>query len=246
MKTLYKSLPKNLSPHRHKFVVGKWYKENNISICHRGFHASKRAIDAMSYVNCEVLALVEVRGKSEKEKDKECWSEMRLVKTYKWTKKDSIALAIYSAELVIDNFEKKYPDDDRPRKAIEAAKLVLQNDTVKNKFAAQSAAESAESAALSARYTAWYAEFAAQFAAQSAAEVARYAEFAVWSAAESAAISAKSAAEVAQSTTEYTAQSAAEVAQFAAKSARYAAISAKSAEKCINKIEKWIHNRIGF
>lgn len=152
MNTLYKSLPKNLTTHGFKFKVGEWYKEDNIKIYERGFHASKRAIDAMGYVPCEVLAIVEVKGKSEKEKDKECWSEMRIVKTYKWTKKDSVSLAIYSAELVIDIYEKQYPDDDRPRKAIEAAKKVLKNDTKENRDAARSAESAAESAAWSAAY----------------------------------------------------------------------------------------------
>lgn len=50
---------------------------------------------------------------------------MRIVKAYKWTPQDSVKLAIYSAELVIDIFEKQYPDDKRPRLAIEAAKAYL-------------------------------------------------------------------------------------------------------------------------
>ncbi|GAJ05633.1 unnamed protein product, partial [marine sediment metagenome] len=116
MKTLYKSLPKDMSPNGHKFRVGKWYKvEGNLEICRKGFHASKNIIDSMNYVPAEVLAKVEVRGESIKQDDKQCWSEMKLIKTYKWTKKDSILLAIYAAELVLDNFEKEYPDDKRPR-----------------------------------------------------------------------------------------------------------------------------------
>lgn len=148
MTTLYKSLPKNMAPHGHTFRKGKWYKEDNIEICQRGFHASVRAIDAMDYINCEVLALVEVRGEHVEQYDKQCWSEMKIVKTYQWTKKDSVALAIYSAELCIELFEKVYPDDKRPREAIEAAKKWLEKPTKKNQEAARSAARSAvESAA---------------------------------------------------------------------------------------------------
>ena len=147
---LYKSLPADLKPNGHTFVVGKWHQITEpLKICRVGFHASVRVIDAMQYVPCEVLAKVEVRGDSTKEKDKQCWSEMKLVKTYKWTKKDSVALSIYAAELVIDNYEKIYPDDDRPRKAIEAAKAVLKNDTEENRSAAESVAGSA------ARSVAW-------------------------------------------------------------------------------------------
>src|SRR3990167_2648382 len=150
-KILYKSLPKNLKPNGHKFVVGKWYKiDEPLDICHVGFHASKNIIDAMGYVPAEVVARVKVRGKGLIQDDKECWSEMMLEKTYKWTKKDSVSLAIFSAELVLNNFEKKYPDDKRPRQAIEAAKRVLKNDTAKNRSAAWSAARSAAWSAESA------------------------------------------------------------------------------------------------
>ena len=151
MNILYKSLPKDMSPHGHKFRVGKWYKiDGNLEICSKGFHASKNIINSMNYVPAEVLAKVEVRGNAIKQDDKQCWSEMKLIKTYKWTKKDSISLAIYAAELVLDNFEKKYPDDKRPRNAIGAAKKVLKNNTEKNRSAAESAERSAASAARSA------------------------------------------------------------------------------------------------
>ena len=149
---LYKSLPKDMSPHGHKFRVGKWYKiDGELEICCKGFHASQNIIDSMNYVPAEVLAKVEVKGKSIKQDDKQCWSEMKLIKTYKWTKKDSISLAIYAAELVLDNFEKKYPDDKRPRNAIEAAKKVLKNNNQKNRSAA-SAAERVAWSAGSAAY----------------------------------------------------------------------------------------------
>ena len=147
-----------------KWKVGKWYKiDGDLEMCENGFHCSVKPLDALGYVSGEVLAIAEVRGKSEKQDNKQCWSEMRISKAYKWTKKDSVALSVYSAELVIKNFEKKYPDDDGPRKAIKAAKKVLKNDTAKNRSAAWSA-RSARSAA----------ESAAESAAWSAAESAAY------------------------------------------------------------------------
>src|SRR3990167_2175163 len=75
---------------------------------------------------------------------------MRIIKWKKWTKKDSVSLAIFSAELVLDNFEKKYPDDKRPREAIEAAKAVLKNDNEKTRDAASAAASAVWSAAAGA------------------------------------------------------------------------------------------------
>src|SRR3990167_844207 len=71
------------------------------------------------------------------------------------TRPQYLAYAIYAAEQVIDIFEKKYPDDKRPREAIEAAKMVLKNDTKKNRAAAEKAAG-----------TAWAAKVAAEKAAK--------------------------------------------------------------------------------
>ena len=177
MKTLYKSLPPNRSPHGHKFILNKWYKtEGELKICHNGFHASDNIVHAMGYVNASWVAKVEVQGDSEIQEDKQCWSEMRIIEWHKWTKKDSVALAIFASELCIKEFEKVYTEDDRPRKAIEAARAVLENDTAKNRSAAESAARSA---AESAAWSAWSAESAAESAAWSA----RSAESAAWSAA---------------------------------------------------------------
>lgn len=52
-----------------------------------------------------------------------------------------IKYAVFAAEQVIGIFEKKYPDDKRPREAIEAAKKVIENDTKENQ---KSIAHSAE------------------------------------------------------------------------------------------------------
>ena len=157
-KKLYKFLREGLkSEHGNcTWEVGVWKKEDNISICNRGFHASKTPLQAIGYVAGEILAEVEVRGKSIKEDDKEVWSEMRITKAWHWTKADSVALSIYSAELCLDNFEKAFPDDKRPREAIEAAKKWLLEPTPENESAAWSAAWSARSAARSAAESAAY------------------------------------------------------------------------------------------
>ena len=139
--------------------VGTWHNhKGKLDMCTSGLHASVRAIDAMRYVDCEILALVEVRGKHLKQDDKQCWSEMRVVKAYRWEKPDSVAMAIYSAELVIGEYEKRYPDDKRPRRAIEAAKAWLENPTEENRAAAsaaKAAADAAASAAVLDKVEAW-------------------------------------------------------------------------------------------
>jgi len=218
---LWKAMRKNLYSHykKKKWQLGEWYKvKGTLEMCWNGFHASEKVIDSMGYVPMECLAKVEVRGDNEKQSDKQCWREMKIEKVYRWEKKDSVALSIYAAELVIKNFEKKYPSDKRPREAIQAAKKWLKNPTKKN----QDAARSAESAAWSAASAAWSAESAAwsarsaAWSAESATWSARSAASATWSAAWSAAWSARSAASAA--------------------SARSAAI--------LDKIESWIQKRI--
>jgi hypothetical protein len=151
-------------------------------MCESGFHCSKEPYDAFSYVHGEWLAKVEVRGQHLSEDNKEVWEEMRVVEKYRWTKEDSVKLAIYAAELVIDIFEKEYPNDDRPRKAIEAAKNYLKNPSQKNRRAAWAAARAAEAA--EAAGAAWAAAMAAEYAeaagaAWAAAMAAEYAEPAV-------------------------------------------------------------------
>lgn len=130
-----------------KWRIGKWNKfDGKLELCESGFHCSKRIYDAFNYVRGEILAEVEVRGKSIKRDDKEVWSEMRVVKAWKWQKKDSVLLAIYVAKLLLPNFEKKFPNDKGPREAIEAAKRYLKTGSKKGLESAESAAWLAESA----------------------------------------------------------------------------------------------------
>ncbi len=137
---LYKSLKADIKSvyDDSQWEIGKWRKTECVELCH-GFNASKNIIDAMSFVNMEVLALVETKGKTFKSDDKITSESMRIVRAWKWEKKDSVALAIYAAELVIDIFEKVYPDDKRPRNAIEAAKNYLKNPTPAARAAAGAA-----------------------------------------------------------------------------------------------------------
>src|SRR3990167_24152 len=102
-KTLYKFLREGMKSEHGNCVwtSGEWKKEDKVSLCNRGFHASKTALQALGYVRGEVLAKVEVRGKGLKDSDKEVWSEMRIVKAWKWQKKDSVALSIYAAVLCL-------------------------------------------------------------------------------------------------------------------------------------------------
>ena len=96
-----------------------------------------------------------------------------------FTKKQCIQYSIFAAESVLHIFEDEFPNDKRPRLAIEAAKKVLESDTKENRdsawYAGSAAGYAAESAAWSAQYAAGYAGYAARSAGSAAGSAARYA-----------------------------------------------------------------------
>ena len=138
-------------------------------------------------------------------------------------KKQRVQYAIYAAEQVLDIFEKKYPEDKRPRLAIEAAKNWVKSPTEKNRDAA-AAADAAAYAADAAAYAAAYAAAdAAAAAAAYAADAATYAAFAATYAAAAAAAAAYAAADAAA----YAAADAAAYAAYAAAAAARKAMRMK-------------------
>ena len=70
--------------------------------------------------------------------------------TKKMTKMQCVKYAIYAAEQVLHIYENKYPDDKRPRLAIEAAKKYLKNPSAAVADAARAAADAAAYAAYAA------------------------------------------------------------------------------------------------
>ena len=73
-----------------------------------------------------------------KKEKKYQWANWLLSRTF--TKLQAVQYAIFAAEKVIGIFEKKYPNDDKPRKAIEAAKKWVSKPTEENRAAANAAA----------------------------------------------------------------------------------------------------------
>ncbi len=104
--------------------------------------------------------------------------------------KGYVSYAVYAAELVLPIWEKRYPNNDRPRKTIEAAKRCIADPSKKNKDAARAAAEVADIAlvvdAAWAVDTAWAAADAAD-----AAWTVRKASDAAWEAADAACAAAR-------------------------------------------------------
>jgi hypothetical protein len=119
-----------------------------------------------------------------------------------FTKPRAVAYSIFASEQCLKEFEILFPNDKRPRQAIEAAKTWLKSPTEENRSATwsaawstKSAAESAKSAAESAAWSAW----STAESARSTAESARSAAESARSAAESAAWSAWSTRSAAES-----------------------------------------------
>jgi hypothetical protein len=92
-----------------------------------------------------------------------------------------IGYAVFAAEQVLGIFEERYPDDKRPRQAIEAAKQCIVRDTPENRSSAAAAAYAAAdyaAAAYAAAAAAYADAYAAADAAYAAAADAAYAAYA--------------------------------------------------------------------
>ena len=73
------------------------------------------------------------------------WANWFIVRVM--TYHDYVSYAAYAAKQAIGIYDKKYPDDKRPRLAIEAAERCIENPTAENKKAADAAAYAAADAA---------------------------------------------------------------------------------------------------
>jgi hypothetical protein len=119
------------------------------------------------------------------------YSDVNWMLTRLMTKRQRVMYAIYAAEQVLHIYEKHQPNDDRPRKAIEAARAYLKRPRKETKAAAGAAGDAAWAAAgaagAAAGAAAWAAADAAWAAAWAAADAARAAGAAAGAAAEAAA-----------------------------------------------------------
>jgi hypothetical protein len=141
------------------WTVGEWREVSAPTKACEGLNCCENIIDAIGFVNMEVLAEVEIDGVKIVSDDKITVQRMRITRAWKWGKMDSVALASYSAGLVEANFNKQFPNDSRVRdcNAIVRKYLIDPSSVTEDELsvAARSAAESAaESAAWSAAWSA--------------------------------------------------------------------------------------------
>ncbi len=188
----YKSIEEDMTSTKgsQKWTVGDWYKyDGPLRMGYNGFHASTDLFSLYSlYKQGDVLGdrlfKVEARGNVLKDKNRFVASEMRLVKEID-LKRLSVDYAASCARHVLNRYEVVYPDDSRPRSAIEAAEKWLKYPTEVKIGAvwraarfSNYAAESAKTAALSASSAA----LAAKTAGWSTSSPALAAQTAAWSA----------------------------------------------------------------
>lgn len=158
---------------------GTWTKEIDPIPCEQGWHLCRKK-DIFHWTH-NTLWVVEAEGVVE-DFSKVVARRARLVRQVEeWYPKNARLFAADCAERVLHVFESQYPDDDRPRKAIETARryargVASEEELDTARTAAWSAARSGSAARSAALSAAWAAARSAAWAAGSAARTAAEAE----------------------------------------------------------------------
>ena len=181
------------------WTVGRWRSvRGDLVPCRHGLHATT-ANNLIPFMS-ETLWRVEIDAEHLWHTDdamgrKLVARRLRIVERVEaWNDRTARLWACDVAERVLKHFEDRYPEDTRPREAIEVARRFARGDATREElsaadraadWAAYSAAYSAYSAAYSADRAAYSADSAA-YSADSAASAARAADWAAYRAAYSA------------------------------------------------------------
>ena len=146
---------------------GKWAKATGeLNPCVNGIHATDWA-HATRWLQAECY-VIELRGESVEADDKLCYRAGRLVRRVEsWDERSARLFATDCAMKVVRIYEKHCPGDDRPRKAIHAARAYAKHPTEKNRQRMAAAWDAAGDAAWAAAWAA--ARAAARAAAGDAA-----------------------------------------------------------------------------
>jgi len=146
---------------------GKWVRVNgDLDMCKRGIHACTFA-QASGWLR-EECYVIELRDVVSDDGQKLLARSGRLVRRVdSWDQQAMVRFAADCAARVLPAFEKKYPKDDRPRNAIQAARKWARNPSEKNASYAAAAAYAAYYAYGAATDAASYASYAAAATAAS-------------------------------------------------------------------------------
>ena len=147
--------------------IGEWTApvKGNLEACENGYHFC--TIEQLPiWVNAEIYE-IEVDEEILECNDKCVARSIRLVKKLNWNEKTQRLFAADCAEHVLHVFEEKYPDDDRPRKAIEAARKFAYGK-IRKKELSDAWAAACVAACGAACYAVYYSAHAAADAAHGA------------------------------------------------------------------------------
>jgi len=122
------------------WTVGEWREvAAPVREC-EGLNCCESIIDAMRYVNMEVLAEVEIDGVRIDGDDKITVQRMRIIKAWRWTREDFISLTAFGLKLYLECLEKEgVLDKAHTKKEIETARAFIENPTYENMLAALTA-----------------------------------------------------------------------------------------------------------
>ena len=162
---------------------GKWLRKiDNPVLCEKGYHCFMPE-HILEWIEAQLFE-VEINGRHVHGDDKTVTQQMRFIrKVDTWNDKTARLFACYCARDTLPILEKKYPNDNRPRVAIETAERYANGEaTIEELNAARAAASDAASDAVwdaaraAARAAAWAAAWdAAGAAAWDAAGAASWA-----------------------------------------------------------------------
>ena len=153
-------------------AVGEWTPKESPRLCEFGWHGVEEK-DILNHLPSQVgaeLWVVEIKGKRVNGDDKFSVPQMKLVERLGVTTEQNLRLfACDVAEDVLPLFENEYPNDTRPREAIEVSRRYANGEATKKELdaardAARDAAWAARAAAWAARDAAWAAAWAAEAA----------------------------------------------------------------------------------
>ena len=167
---------------------GEWMPEvqGDLELCANGYHLA-RETDLLRWLNASIYEAEPSSEMIEGDGKVVCRS-VRLLRKTPWNQQTIVLFACDCAERVLPLFEREYPDDQRPRQAIETArkwahgKATLEEVHAAAHAAAYAAADAAADAATDAAYDAIYAAARAAYDAADAADAVDAAYDAIYAA----------------------------------------------------------------
>jgi len=113
-------------------ITKEWLKKNNACLKGVSWFTAQSKTDAIPVI------------KQLMTENKLDWASWTICRVFNY--KQKLQYSVFAAEQVISIYEKRYPDDNLPRKAIKAARKCIENQNKENRLAAYAAYAAANAA----------------------------------------------------------------------------------------------------